>query len=140
MDERGEVLQMQREGSPTTGLPTQGSGCGGDAGQSDGSEPDSGGVGKLECPKEPVAPADKVKVDRPLTCNYNSENVLIVSVITPYQLIRHLTAPITLAESIKSTAMVNSGAMGNFIHPRFIKEHALVTKERNLLTVNDVNG
>ena len=85
-------------------------------------------------------PADEVKVDRPLTCNYNSENVLIISMITPYQLIRHLTVPITLVESIKSTAMVNSGAMGNFIHLRFIEEHTLVTKECNPLTVNDVNG
>ena len=81
------------------------------------SEPDSGRVGKLECPMEPVVPADEVRVDRPLTCNYNLENVLVVSAITLYQLIRHLTAPITLEDSIKSTAMVDSGAMGNFIHP-----------------------
>ena len=46
----------------------------------------------------------------------------------------------TLADSIKTTAMVDSGAMGNFIHPRFIEEHALVTNEHNPLTVNDVNG
>ena len=133
MDERGEVLWMQREGSLMTGLPAQGSGRSSDAGQSDGSKPDSGGVGKLECPTEPVAPVDEVKVDRPLTCNYDSENVLIISTITLYQLIRHLTVPITLAEPIKSTAMVNSGAMGNFIHLRFIKEHTLVTKECNHL-------
>ena len=82
---------------------------------------------------------DGKKIDRP-TCIYDSENVLVMSVITPYQLVRHLTAPITLADSIKTTAMVNSGAMGNFIHLRFIEEHALVTNERNLLTVNDVNG
>jgi hypothetical protein len=36
--------------------------------------------------------------------------------------------------------MVDSGAMGNFIHPRFVREHNLVTKERTPLTVNDVNG
>ena len=89
---------------------------------------------------EPVAPVDKAKVDRAVTCSYKLENTLVVSVITLYQLVRHLTVPIILADSIKSTAMVDSGAMGNFIHPRFIEEHALVTKERNLLTVNDVNG
>jgi len=36
--------------------------------------------------------------------------------------------------------MVDSGAMGNFIHPRFVEQHELVTKSRNPLTVNDVNG
>ena len=85
-------------------------------------------------------PTDGNKVDSPLKCIYDSENALVVSAITPYHLVRHLTAPITLADNIKTTAMVDSGAMGNFIHPRFIEEHALVTKERNLLTINDVNG
>ena len=36
--------------------------------------------------------------------------------------------------------MVDSGAMGNFIHPRFVQEHGLTTKERTPLVVNDVNG
>ena len=72
---------------------------------------------------EPVVPADNIKLDRTVTCIYDSENVPVMSVITPYQLIRHLTVPIILADSIKSTAMVDSGAMGNFIHPRFIEEH-----------------
>ena len=38
------------------------------------------------------------------------------------------------------TAMVNSGAMGNFIHPQFVKEHELVSKTCTPLVVNDVNG
>ena len=105
-----------------------------------GSEPDSWRVRKLEHPMEPVAPVDGNKVDSPLKCIYDSENVLVMSVITLYHLIRHLMPPITLADTIKTTAMVDSGAMGNFIHLRFIEEHALVTKEHNPLTVNDVNG
>ena len=36
--------------------------------------------------------------------------------------------------------MVNSGAMGNFIHPQFVKEHKLVTKTHTPLVVNNVNG
>ena len=64
----------------------------------------------------------------------------MLSAITPYQIIRHLTAPVTLAESIKMTAMVNLGAMGNFIHLRFIKEHNLVTKSQMPFPVMDVNG
>jgi len=75
-------------------------------------------------------------------CNsdLSSENTVLVSAVTPYQLVRHLTALITLADTIKTTAMVDSGAMGNFIHPRFVEQHALVTKSQNPLTVNDVNG
>jgi hypothetical protein len=38
------------------------------------------------------------------------------------------------------TAMVNSGTMGNFIHPRFIEVHELVTKPCEPLVVNNVNG
>jgi hypothetical protein len=68
------------------------------------------------------------------------QNTVIVSAITPYQLVRLLTAPITLADSIKTTAMVDSGAMGNFIHLRFVKLHELVTKACKPLIVNDVNG
>ena len=73
-------------------------------------------------------------------CQIELWNTVVVSMITPYQLARLLTAPITLADSIKTTAMVNSGAMGNFIHPQFVKEHKLVTKNRTPLIVNDVNG
>ena len=36
--------------------------------------------------------------------------------------------------------MVDSVAMGNFIHPRFVKEHELVTKNRIPLIMNDVNS
>ena len=68
------------------------------------------------------------------------ENTIVVSAITPYQLMRLLTAQITLADSIKTTAMVDSGAMGNFIHLRFMLEHRLVTKDHTPLVINDVNG
>ena len=66
-------------------------------------------------------------------------NTVVVSAITPYQLVRLFTTPIILVDSIETTAMVNSGAMGNFIHPQFVKEHKLVTKTCTPLIVNDVN-
>ena len=51
------------------------------------------------------------------TCQIVLQNTVVVSVITPYQLARLLTTLITLVDSIKMTAMVNSGAMGNlFTH------------------------
>src|SRR5258706_1093083 len=87
-------------------------------------------------------PVDRRTVDTALEHNVDLdlENIAIVSAITPYQLVRHLTMPITLADSIKTTAMVDSGTMGNFMHLRFVEEHTLPTKEHNPLTVNDVNG
>ena len=50
-------------------------------------------------------------------CQIVLQNTVVVSVITPYQLARLLTTPITLADSIETTATVDSGAMGNVIHP-----------------------
>ena len=50
-------------------------------------------------------------------CQLVLQNTVVVSVITPYQLARLLTTLITLADTIQMTAMVDSGAMGNFIHP-----------------------
>ena len=73
-------------------------------------------------------------------CQIELQNTVVVSVITPYQLARLLTTLIILADSIKMTAMVDSGAMGNFIHPWFVKEHKLVTKNHTPLIVNDVNS
>jgi hypothetical protein len=89
---------------------------------------------------EPVTPADKKTWNRACLMNVVPQNTAIVSVITLYHLVRLLTAPITLADSIKTTAMVNSGAMGNFVHPRFIELHKLVTKPHEPLIVNDING
>jgi hypothetical protein len=89
---------------------------------------------------EPVAPADSNEMDIATSCNLDLPlDNIVVSAITPYQLVRHLTAPIMLANNLKTTAM-DSGAMGNFIHPRFVKEHQLVTKEQTPLTINNVNG
>src|SRR5260221_6860052 len=89
-------------------------------------ELDSVGVKDLKRPMEPVVPADKnIPVsDSVSTCSVvPSDNMIVVLAITPYQLVRLLTAPITLSDSIKMTAMVDSGTMGNFIHPRFVEEH-----------------
>jgi hypothetical protein len=107
-----------------------------------GSRSNTFGAKKLDHPTEPVVPADRNISDFASLCNsdLSHENTVVVSAITLYQLVRHLTVPITLADMIKTTAMVDSGAMGNFIHPRFVDEHTLVTKPRNPLTVNNVNG
>jgi hypothetical protein len=83
---------------------------------------------------------DKKTWNRAPLTNVVPQNTAIVSAITPYHLVRLLTAPITLADSIKMTAMVDSGTMGNFIHPRFIELHELVTKPHEPLVVNDMNG
>ena len=79
---------------------------------------------------EAVAPMDVKVLNIASSCNsdLHIENRAVVSAITPYQLVRHLTAPITLADSIKMTAMVDLGTMGNFIHPRFVEQHELATK------------
>ena len=91
-----------------------------------------------ERPKEYVAPVDRPwRKELP---HVAPENTIVVSAITPYQLVRLLTALITLSDSIKTTAMVDSGAIGNFIHPRFVSEHGLATRECTPLVVNDVNG
>jgi hypothetical protein len=89
---------------------------------------------------EPVVPADKKFWNRASLTNVVPQNTAIVSVITLYQLVRLLTTPITLADSIKMTAMVDSRAMGNFIHLRFIELHELVTKPHEPLIMNDMNG
>jgi hypothetical protein len=95
---------------------------------------------KLGCPTEPVVPTDERIWNRACLTNVVPQNTAIVSAITLYQLVRLLTTPITLADSIKTTTMVDSGAMGNFIHPRFVELHELVTKTRKPLIVNDMNG
>src|SRR5882757_6178738 len=146
---RGQVLRVWRTRSPPPGLPPHQSVQ--NAGHSSGDNccrldarpiPDSERVKKLERPMEPVAPADIKIVDTASECHVElrPENTVVISATTPYQLVRHLTAPITLADSIKTTAMVDLGAMGNFIHPRFVQEHELVTKGRTPLVVNNVNG
>ena len=91
---------------------------------------------------EPVAPMDDKILDSASICNADlaKDNIAILSAITPYQIIRHLTTPVTLVDSIKTTAVVDSGAMGNFIHLRFVKEHNLVTKSQTPFPVMDVNG
>ena len=96
---------------------------------------------KLACPTETVTPTD-IKTWNVVSqaCQIKLQNTVVVSAITPYQLARLLTALITLVDSIQTTAMVNSGAMGNFIHPQFVKEHKLVTKDHTPLIVNDVNS
>jgi hypothetical protein len=141
------MLQLWRTWSPTPRLPpeiqdTDRSGRANRHRLPFGSSSNTFRAKKLDRPMEPVAPADGNILDFASSCNsdLSHENTVVVSAITPYQLVRHLTTPITLADTIKTTAMVDSGAMGNFIHLRFVDEHTLVTKPRNPLTINDVNG
>ena len=52
---------------------------------------------ELECPTEPVTPADEnVRIPPCAPTSIVSQNTVVVSAITPYQLVRLLTAPITL--------------------------------------------
>ena len=67
---------------------------------------------------EPVAPADINRVDRALTCTYNLENTLVMSAITPYHLVRHLTAPVMLSGSITVNKKTGSGRHDFFLGGR----------------------
>jgi hypothetical protein len=108
------LFRLQRAGTHASGLPE---GKGQDAGRRGGhSGPcswNSGGwyilgVKKLVRPTETVAPADVDFSISDYVRSAHSDNTILVSVVTMYQLVRHLTAPITLSESIKTTAMVDS--------------------------------
>jgi hypothetical protein len=70
----------------------------------------------------------------------NDACAIEVSAMTPYKIVKHMTAPIIVNSSIKTTALVDSGAMGNFIHPRYVAEKEFETNQRIPLVVNDVNG
>jgi hypothetical protein len=62
-------------------------------------------IKKLGHPTEPVMPADEKTWNRASLMNVVPQNTAIISVITLYQLVRLLTTLITLADSIKMTAM-----------------------------------
>ena len=65
----------------------------------------------------------------------------INAVLTPYALTQHLRVPVYLdkAETV-TNALLDSGAMGNFIHEDFIQELGLTRIPCQVLPLMDVKG
>ena len=65
----------------------------------------------------------------------------INAVLTPYTLTRHLRVPVYLdkAETV-TNALLDSGAMGNFIHEELVQELGLIRTPRQVLPLMDVKG
>jgi hypothetical protein len=59
--------------------------------------------------------------------------------MTQYELAKHMNVPVIINREERTQALLDSGAMGNFIHPRYVQERSLITMKRVPLTVNDVN-
>jgi hypothetical protein len=65
----------------------------------------------------------------------------INAVLTPYALTRHLRVPVQLSKAERVTeALLDSGAMGNFIHEDLVSELKLVRTPRQPLPLMDVKG
>src|SRR5258706_4456801 len=65
----------------------------------------------------------------------------INAVLTPYTLTKHLSVPIYINKAEKShLALVDSGAMGNFIHENLVMELNLTRTPRRPLPLMDVKG
>src|SRR5258706_159540 len=65
----------------------------------------------------------------------------INAVLTPYALTKHLSVPVYINKAEKShLALVDSGAMGNFIHENLVNELSLTRTPRRPLPLMDVTG
>ena len=65
----------------------------------------------------------------------------INAVLTPYALTRHLRVPLYLNKAETVThALLDSGAMGNFIHKELVQQLGLVRTPRPPLPLMDVKG
>ena len=65
----------------------------------------------------------------------------INAVLTPYTLTRHLRVPLHLNKAEMVThALLDSGAMGNFIHEELVQQLGLIRTPRPLMPLMDVKG
>jgi hypothetical protein len=84
-------------------------------------------------PDKPAGPETNISVDVP----YATINLSV----TPYTLTRHLSIPIHLNKADRShKALLDSGAMGSFIHKRLVEDLKLIRMPRNPLPLMDVKG
>ena len=61
--------------------------------------------------------------------------------VTPYTITKHLSISVYLNEAEKAhKALLDTRAMGNFIHEKVVTEHGLIQMPRDPLPVLDMNG
>lgn len=72
---------------------------------------------------------------------YECTRASINAVLTPYALTKHLSIPVHLNKTdTKRLALLDSGAMGNFIHENLVMELKLTRLPRRPLPLLDVKG
>lgn len=81
--------------------------------------------------------AANLETNEPVDMSYATINASV----TPYALTKHLSIPIYLNKAERSCkALLDSGAMGNFIHEQLVEELGLVRTPWNPLPLLDVKG
>ena len=61
--------------------------------------------------------------------------------MTQYWIVKHFTIPVEINGVINPKAMLNTGAMANFIHQDIVKKHGIQTTPwQNPLTTKDIHG
>jgi hypothetical protein len=98
---------------------------------------DNHGVGLLRLSlDEPADPETNVVVDP-----YESARPVINAVLTPYTLAKHLSIPVHVNKAERPhLALLDSGAMGNFIHEHLVQELGLTCIPWCPLPLMDVKG
>jgi len=90
----------------------------------------------IQSPDKPVDCETSVIVD-----SYLSACSTINAVLTPYALTKHFSIPVYLNETEKpQLALLDSGAMGNFIHDNVVEALGLIRIPRRPLPLLDVKG
>ena len=89
--------------------------------------------------RSPDVPAN---LETPMLVNDSFDvHLKINAVLTPYALTKHLSVPVHINKAEKShLALVDSGAMGNFIHENLVTELNLTRMPRRTLPLMDVKG